>query len=774
MAEPAVERHPGDVIRVVVGLLLLTVLAIVATSDQVTRLEADLARLVADLPGPLTGVLEALRWLGSLPAVAVAALLALVARRPRLALALVVAGLLAEVLTAALAAVVDRGGPSELVSGIVERATTDVEGFPSPTTAVAAALATAAAPYLPRTVRRLTWVLVALAGLSVVHLGAHLPLDVLGGAVLGWAVGAATSLALGAPSVRPTTEQVAADLEAAGLGTMQVRVPSVDARGSTPFFATTAAGEELFVKVIGREQLDADYLFKVFRYLRLRSLEDEAPFATAKRAVEHEAYLALLAERAGVRTPPIVTVAPAANGGTLLAQRLVGGKGLDAGGPDALTDDRLDDLWGQVAILRANRIAHRDLRLANALLDEDGRAWLIDFGFAEGGASDRRLAQDVAELLASSALLVGAERSAAAARRVLGDDAVTAAVPLLQPLALSGATRTALKQRGGLLEEVRTAAAGGVEPAAPERMARVQLRSVAVLVALGLAVHVLLPQVGELGRTGDAVRNADWGWLAVAALASAATYLLAAVGMQGAVATHLPLGRTASVQLANSFANRLTPGALGGLGVSERYLERNGLDRGAAVAGVGLNSAAGFVVHITLMLIFLPLAGSAVGDVHLPDGWELLVAVVVVFTVAGIALWSPLGRKLRTPLREAAQGLVGALRSPARAAALFGGSLGTTAFYSLALAASLEAFGGGLDGVQVVAVYLGGAAISGVAPTPGGLGAMEAALVAGLTALGEAAGPAIAAVLAFRLLTFWLPTIPGFLALRHLRREGAV
>jgi uncharacterized membrane protein YbhN (UPF0104 family) len=228
------------------------------------------------------------------------------------------------------------------------------------------------------------------------------------------------------------------------------------------------------------------------------------------------------------------------------------------------------------------------------------------------------------------------------------------------------------------------------------------------------------------------------------------------------------------VQLANSFANRLTPGALGGLGVSERYLERNGLDRGAAVAGVGLNSAAGFVVHITLMLIFLPLAGSAVGDVHLPDGWELLVAVVVVFTVAGIALWSPLGRKLRTPLREAAQGLVGALRSPARAAALFGGSLGTTAFYSLALAASLEAFGGGLDGVQVVAVYLGGAAISGVAPTPGGLGAMEAALVAGLTALGEAAGPAIAAVLAFRLLTFWLPTIPGFLALRHLRREGAV
>ena len=774
MAEANVERHPGDVIRVVAGLATLAALAFIATSDRITVFEADITRLVVDLPSPVTGTLEALRWLGSLPAVAVFAALALLARRPRLARDLVVAGLLAELLTAGLDAIVDRGEPGDLVSGVVQRITTDVQGFPSPTTAVAAAMAAAAAPYLPRTIRRLTWVGVALAGLAVVHLGAHLPLDVLGGAALGWAVGAGTHLVFGTPSVRPTVEDVAEALAAAGLGEVSVRVPSVDARGSTPFFATTSAAEELFVKVVGREQLDADYLFKVFRYVRMRSLEDEAPFATAKRAVEHEAYLALLAERAGVRTPSIVTVAPAADGGTLMAQRRVKGTGLDEGGPDALGDDRLDDLWGQVAILREHRIAHRDLRLANALLDEHGQAWLIDFGFAEGGASDRRLAQDVAELLASSSLLVGAERSVCAARRVLGDDAVTAALPLLQPLALSGATRSGLKQHGGLLDEVRRAAAGGAEPPAPERIERVQPRTILVLLALGLAVHVLLPQVGELGRTGDAIRDANWGWLALAAVASAATYFMAAVGMQGAVATHLPLGRTAEVQLANSFANRLTPGALGGLGVSERYLERNGLDRGSAVAGVGLNSAAGFVVHITAMLIFLPLAGAGVKDVHLPDNWELLVAVVVLFVVAGIVLWSPLGRKLRAPVREAFSGLGAALRSPSRAAALFGGSIGTTFFYAFALAVSLEAFGGGLNGVQVGAVYLGGAAVSGVAPTPGGLGAMEAALVAGLTGLGEAAGPAIAAVLGFRLLTFWLPTIPGFFALRHLRKEGSV
>src|SRR5829696_8679192 len=228
MAEPAVERHPGDVIRVVTGLVLVAVLAFMATSDQVTRVEADLTLLLVDLPGTFRGALEALRWLGSLPAVAVVAVLALLARRPRLARDAVVAGLVAELLAVALDAIVDRGSPSDLVAGVVQRVTTDIEGFPAPTTAVAAALAAAAGPYLPRTARRWSWVGVALAGVSVVHLGAHLPLDVLGGAALGWAVGAATHLAFGTPSVRPTTDEVALALEAAGLGQVQVRIPSVD------------------------------------------------------------------------------------------------------------------------------------------------------------------------------------------------------------------------------------------------------------------------------------------------------------------------------------------------------------------------------------------------------------------------------------------------------------------------------------------------------------------------------------------------------------------
>ena len=69
-------------------------------------------------------------------------------------------------------------------------------------------------------------------------------------------------------------------------------------------------------------------------------------------------------------------------------------------------------------------------------------------------------------------------------------------------------------------------------------------------------------------------------------------------------------------------------------------------------------------------------------------------------------------------------------------------------------------------------VYLTGAALGSVVPTPGGLGAVEAALAAGLTATGMAAATAVSAVLLFRLLTFWLPVPVGWAAFNYLQRRG--
>ncbi len=116
----------------------------------------------------------------------------------------------------------------------------------------------------------------------------------------------------------------------------------------------------------------------------------------------------------------------------------------------------LGAIWRLVGDLRRHRIAHRDLRLANVFLDDNGDVWLIDFGFSEVAASDLLLATDVAELLASSSLCVGPERATANAATTVEPATLAQALDRLHPWALSGATRTSLKRRPGLLDALRS------------------------------------------------------------------------------------------------------------------------------------------------------------------------------------------------------------------------------------------------------------------------------------------------------------------------------
>ena len=128
--------------------------------------------------------------------------------------------------------------------------------------------------------------------------------------------------------------------------------------------------------------------------------------------------------------------------------------------------------------------------------------------------------------------------------------------------------------------------------------------------------------------------------------------------------------------------------------------------------------------------------------------------------------------KVLGTIKQALRRIVVLARSPLKIAALFGGSAALTLAYIGALAAAVAAMHGGLSIAEVGAVYLGASLIAAAAPTPGGLGALEAAIVAGLTGIGMESGPAVAAVLAYRLVTYWLPILPGWISFHLLERRG--
>jgi glycosyltransferase 2 family protein len=644
-----------------------------------------------------------------------------------------------------------------------------------------AAAVTAAGPWLSRpwwsaawvTVLLICAVLVITGGLSVLELVLALAAGVAGGT--GFLVG------YGVPDRRLGPAGVAAALRTAGVPVRRVTPAAVTAKGSRPFRAETDAGPPLFVKVFGRENRDADLLYRAYRAIRLRGVGDTRPASSLAKAVEHEALLAVMAERAGAAVPRVGQMIKAGDGSVLLTMEYVAGQPLDAMPGGCVTDQLARDVWHEVAVLHQAGIAHRSLRGANIMVGDDGCPRIVDFSFAELAATGRHRAIDVAELLTSLAGQIGPARAVGTALPELGRAEVASAVPLLQPLALSAGTRRGIKGQDGLLKQTRTAAmaaSGELAETDLAQLQRVRPRTLLTIAALAGAFYYLLPQIADVSSSWHALLSARWAWLPLVILFSAVTYLASAIALIGGVPGPVPLGPTTAAQLASSFINRVSPANVGGMALNARFLRKAGSDTSASVAAVSVNSLVGAVVHGVLIVVFFALARRNLSHAFkLPSGSKILLIFAVLLAVAGLVLATrPARRWARTQLvpglRSALRSLRRAAASPVKICMLVGGSALITLAYIGGLAASVEAFTSRGPSLAVIgAVYLGAAALAAAAPTPGGLGAIEAALIAGLIGVGLAAGPAVSAVLLYRLTTYWLPIVPGWLAWRWLQRK---
>lgn len=321
---------------------------------------------------------------------------------------------------------------------------------------------------------------------------------------------------------------------------------------------------------------------------------------------------------------------------------------------------------------------------------------------------------------------------------------------------------------------------------APYPQGRRWLRHI-LLGALGVAAIVALTRaIGGTRSAANGLGAADGELIALAAVLSALTYAAAAVAQRGAVQVPVPLPVLVAVQVACSFTNRLLPGGLGTYATNGRFLRRFGLTSPQVTAAVGLNGAAGAVIHVTSLLVAVPWLLThqrARSPLSLPS-WSGPSAAVWAAIAAGgllLAVWvvrqrEGAARGARAALNATAQTGHAAktvLRERGKLGQLLGGSAAITALHALAFALCVTATGGGAGWADLGAVYLVGAAMAALVPTPGGIGAEEAALFLGLTTVGVAAVPALAGVLWFRLISFWLPTLPGALAfgvLLHRRR----
>ncbi|MFF0221497.1 lysylphosphatidylglycerol synthase domain-containing protein [Streptomyces sp. NPDC004629] len=291
----------------------------------------------------------------------------------------------------------------------------------------------------------------------------------------------------------------------------------------------------------------------------------------------------------------------------------------------------------------------------------------------------------------------------------------------------------------------------------------------AVLVVAACLARRHWPTV-ETGAVRLAV--ADQGWLLVGATATVATWMSSALAQQGAVPRRLPGGRLVAAQFAASAANHVLPAGLGAGAVNLRFLMRCGLPAGRAASALAVKATAGAATRGALIAA---LAAACPGLLRLPR----IPPVACGAALAAVALLAVLPRTRLWPrCRRAVGAVLADVRAvhanPPRAAALWGGSLAFAALHSLVLIAVTQAVELPLSPLRVALLYLAASSAAALLPTPGGIGSLDAALAFALTVNGASGAAAASAVLGYRLLTVWLPLVPGLLVLGVLMRRNAL
>ncbi|PVC88454.1 TIGR00374 family protein [Streptomyces sp. CS090A] len=867
---PARVHRPSDLMRLLIGIAAIAVLFAIAAFAQgtTTGLEDDISKGTEQAPDLLIKIAGLVSSIAVL-LVPVAFAIERLIKRDGLRIADgVLAAVLAHGVTLATDLWVSRSAPGTIQEALTQPQpgaglTDPVHGYLAPVIAYMTAVGMARRPRW----RVVLWAVLLLDAFAMLVGGYTTPFSIILTVLIGWTVAYGTLYAVGSPNVRPTGQHLMAGLRHVGfrpVAAMRTE-DAADSDTADPsdrgrrYLVTLEDGPPLDVTVVDREQQAQGFFYRAWRRLTLRTLTQRRSIQSLRQALEQEALLAYAAIAAGANAPKLIATSELGPDAVMLVYEHIGGRSLDQMEDEEITDELVRGAWRQVKALQSRRIAHRRLTGDALLVDRSGKVFVTDLRGGEIAAGDLVLRMDVAQLLTTLGLRVGAERSVSGALAVLGPDAVADCLPLLQPIALSRSTRATLRrlarersqqERDAVLEASRAAkearardaadhaARAGAEaqgepksghkaerkslrtekqaekqaekravddameearegdllaqirrqvllirpqaPVEPVRLERIKPRTLFSFIAGAIAAYFLISQVTQ-ADFGVLVEQAEWGWVAAALGFSALSYVAAAMSLLGFVPERVPFLKTVQAQVAGSFVKIVAPAAVGGVALNTRFLQRAGVRPGLAVASVGASQLFGLGCHILLLALFGYLTGTEKTPDSLTPSRTVIAGLLTVAVLVLVVTAIPFLRKfVVTRVRSLFAGVVprmlDVVQRPQKLVTGIGGMLLLTGLFVLCLDASIRAFSGPdvtqLSYASIAVVFLAGNALGSAAPTPGGMGAVEGALTLGLIAVGLPMEVAAPAVLLYRVMTLWLPVLPGWIAFNQLTRKG--
>ncbi len=760
-----------ELVGMVAGLFALGWWAIPTRS-----FDASLAAFLASAPGWISSLWKAVYCLALLPPLVVVAS-AIVRRRWRVVLQALVAAAVA----IAMAAAVGRTyGTTVDVSGWAFGTGTAV--WPAAVLGVLGAASVATWPELVTPARRLAIRALLVAGVAAALAATASPTSVVAGLLVAASAGAAARLALGTSAGHLEVDEVERLVAALGVQLQTVGLIERRRDGELVIQAVMAPDLPVSVKVHARDAVESRFAHRLYRAALYR---DGAGTLALPRApgLSDETLATLLAAGRGARVWEVEAAGRPDRAAEMMVLRTPGYRLSER---PTTTANPVAAMWDTLGGLHAAGFAHLGLAPRAFVELPEGQLALTDLRDAVAVPDDDQIATDEAQLLVTLATLVGCEAAVAGSVALIGGERIERLAPYLQPAALGGELRRAVREAKVDVDALRAAAIAeaGIEQPELAQLRRVTIGGLVRAALLVLAASAILSLVTGLDMAAlrESLGQATVPLAVLAFLTAQLPRLGQAVSTLGSVPARLPFGPVYGMQLATSFMNLALPSAAARMALSVRFFQRQGVPPATAVTSGLIDSLVGNVIQAVLLALFLlfspaafdaiPAGGAGTGSASHPLIAALAIAAVVTLVV--VVAVGRIRRRIVDRVRAwwpDVRASLQPLRTRRKLGQLIGGNLAAELLFAMALAMMAHAFGADITIVDALLVNVSSSLVAMVVPVPGGIGVAEATLIVGLGAVGVDETTAFGITIAYRLSTFYLPPIWGWFAMHWLEKR---
>ena len=543
--------------------------------------------------------------------------------------------------------------------------------------------------------------------------------------------------------------------------------------------AVDMQGRQYTVSVLDNQMHTAGYLNQLWQWVRLTGVSmrrDRSSFD----AIHHHYAMILGLRNAGLITPDVYGVADGTESSILVFHR--DRMPLECN-PNTMSDHDMEQFMTYLSEAHHRGFTHRRITPETLSRMESGQPVIAGWQNGDYGSAPPNYALDKVQLLTLLSALNGIDRAVACARRTWGDEQLIDLAPFIQKAAIPAATRALPTCDKHMISRLRSRIAALAPQDVADSMETVALsrfsfRSFIAIALLVIAVYVVFTQI-QPAEMIKAVREANIAMALACVFFGLLAWLGSAMTLGGFMDADKrdPIGLYCS-QMASGFTAVSMPAGVGPAFVNLQFLRKSGYRNTAATAIMSAVWAVQGGTTVILLLVIGIFTGRNTLSGMIPTNTLILAIAIVALAISAAMAIPPVRhvvtRKYLPIVKSYARNLINVLSRPKELAFGILGALVLNIATGMGFWMALMAFGCHTNPVETTFIFLLANTLGSAVPTPGGLGAVEAALSVAFTAVGIPSTIAVSATLVYRIAFYWLRIPMGALAMKWLDKHNLI